>query len=183
MTEQYQLCKVLDLVSAIFALPPEERDQLRAKYGVPETKKRECSVCGQRLSLYQQNKTGLCRKHYFESKHIQVSCSQCGQLFDRRAKEITWRTQRGYQHFFCNPHCFGKWSGIHYGFRAHPENAVFGNKINMKHNHAAIWQTHLETGFGCRRLSALLDIPESTITYILRRMRDEPKATPPNLGA
>ena len=52
-------------------------------------------------------------------------------------------------------------------YKPRPRQAGTG----YKHNWLAIWEAHLETGFGGRRLSRLLSIPEQTIANVLRYYR------------
>jgi hypothetical protein len=47
------------------------------------------------------------------------------------------------------------------------------NHHQRKHNYDMVWQTHLQTGYGARRLSRLLGIGEPSITVILHKKRTE----------
>ncbi len=139
-------CGAADLLAVIFGVKP---DTVRGKYGLP-------------------------LKHPVKKPikyTISLVCDQCGKLFERREKYVLFRMTHsnrfqpsGQQHQFCNKTCFGKWAGKHCGFGAHPENIGY-----RKWDYDMVWQKHIETGYGALRLSRLLNIPVSTLIYILEK--------------
>lgn len=107
-----------------------------------------------------------CEKAY---KVVTLVCDECGQSFPRRAREVVYRLGKaGYQHYFCSKQCIGKYAGKHFGFGAHPENAIGGKR---KWDWDLVWQKHLETGYSASKLSRLLGIPQATIYVILKAKR------------
>ena len=69
---------------------------------------------------------------------------------------------------FCSKkECFGKWISERYGFKAHPENCG----KTRKWDYSLVWKTRLETGYGAKGLSQLLEIPASTINGILEKCK------------
>ncbi len=98
-----------------------------------------------------------------EHSPITLKCKQCGRDFQLKPSLYRARLRRRkFPGFFCSRRCMGKWSGAQYGFRVHQKN--------RKWDWGMVWQRHLETGYGARRLSRQLGIPESTISEILHRM-------------
>ena len=163
-------CGAADLLAAIFG---EDADKVRAKFGLPL--KRKCPICGSYL------RKGRCNRPHStgRGRRVTIACDECGKHFERLEKRVIWEANHatslipeGKQHYFCNRKCYGKWFAKHYGFQAHPENACYrGNPRH--HDYDIVWQKHIETGFGCRRLGRLLNIPEGTVSFILAKKRRE----------
>lgn len=156
-------CGAAKLLAVIFHLDP---DELKVRMGLPPSRYR-CSVCLRRISP-KKDKSGMCRDCLRERRYIPIVCSECGNVFDRDIISVIWRVSRGYQHFFCNRVCVGRYAGKHYGFGAHPENA---RKVNRKYDWDLIWSWHRLTGWGGRKLSVHLNIPEAAIGLVIFRMR------------
>ena len=110
MVSTKSICGVANLLAAVYGQDP---NIVKRHLGLPYRTQKACK-CGIRLES--QNKSGLCWKHWLESKRIEVACSGCGNLFERRAKEVIYSTNvRGYNHFFCNKKCKGRWLNKNYG--------------------------------------------------------------------
>ena len=155
-------CGVAKLLAAIFG---EDETRVKMKLGLPTGPK--CIRCGEVKHI---SKDGLCHSCWAETRLVDVSCSWCGQLRKRPARQIVWLTSKaGYQHFFCNKVCQGHWLADNYGFVVHPENQKKGSK--RKHDWDMVWQRHQETGYGPSRLSRLLGISRPTVSSILVRTR------------
>lgn len=163
-------CGAADLLAAVFG---EDTNNLRKRFGLPQTGVHpSCQQCGKPLSIL-IGKTGLCSACIRENAWIEVACSECGTLKKRRASEIISHTSRqGYEHFFCNRKCRGRWAGKHYGFGAHPENRMTLQE-HRKYNYYLVWDIHLVTGYGALRLGAFLGIPRQSVDTILQKMRRE----------
>ena len=138
-----------------------KKEDLRTKHYTQKTRF-ECQVCGKTSS--HKFCSVECKKKWHE---IPVTCTTCGKLFTRSRRQLLAH----YKEFlFCSRECFGKWAAEHYGFKAHPENAM---RKKPKWDYSLVWKTHLETGYGAVRLSRLLNIPERTITMILEKCRNQ----------
>lgn len=120
-----------------------------------------CDACWQEVS-----KVGV---------KVPISCTQCGKITYRRQSEV-WQRQKSNgklrEQFFCSRQCFGAWM---------KENTILkGNKVNhatninkRKHDYELIWAKHIETGYGQDKLSKLLNIHPSTVSYILAYKKRE----------
>lgn len=158
-------CGAAKLLAVIFHKDP---DELKVKMGLPPSRYR-CSVCLCPISP-RKDKSGICQKCLRERRNISISCSECGNVFERNTSYVLSRIGRGYQHFFCNRVCVGRYAGKHYGFGAHPENA---GKSQRKYDWDLIWSWHKLTGWGGRKLSGHLNLPESAIGMVIFKMRRE----------
>ena len=156
-------CNAVDLLAAIFG---GDAQMMRYKRGLP-SKYQPCLNCGNATTNESRICSPECRKAYTT---IMVECSQCHKLFPIVKSQLIGRTKRSKNDgVFCNNVCHGKWAGEHYGFIAHPENAIHGQVRKRGYDYDMVWQKHFETGYGALRLSRLLNIPESTISYILAK--------------
>lgn len=158
-------CGAVKLLSAIFCLPKQEQVRLKDRLGLPVPK---CVVCG--AMDCKLDKNGLCLECFTKQRSVMVECSQCHKLFARYIYQVVDGTKRNYKHFFCDRRCLGRWTASHYGFLAHPENC-YGGKRNKKHDYEAIWQAHLDTGYGAIRLGRLLNMSQTTVSGILHAKR------------
>ena len=75
---------------------------------------------------------------------------------------------------FCTRRCMGLWLGPRVGFGVHRKGWGSGG-VKPQYDYEVVWQAHLDTGEGYRRLSRRLKIPESTMNFILRKMRPAEK--------
>ena len=105
-----------------------------------------------------------CQKQW---QQIPVVCTRCGKLFSRDVHKFLAAYRDHGDTIFCSRNCQSKWIGERYGFRSYPDHSGPGAK--RKHNWDKVWRTHLETGYGCVKLSRQLGIPKTTIAYILFR--------------
>ncbi|MDD5510830.1 MAG: hypothetical protein PHI12_08470 [Dehalococcoidales bacterium] len=153
-------CGAADLLAAVFG---EDPDIIRAKYNLPlkYPKLPTCPICGKNMT-----KAGCRHRHL-----IPVACDECGKITEWSERKVINKLTHGQKIFFCNNTCFGRWAGKHYGFAVHPENT--NGSSRRKHDYKAIWEKHLETGFGPSRLSRMLGIDIGVISYILIKMRKE----------
>lgn len=123
--QKISLCGSVDLLAAIFG---QDREWLRSKYGLPSPYP-HCMNCGNRLSAKRSIKSGFCsQKCRNLYAHIQVSCSECGTLFDCVQSRVIISTRRGYKRIFCSQRCLGKFAGRNYGFGAHPPKRKYSDK-------------------------------------------------------
>lgn len=165
-------CGAITLLASIFG---KDVDTLKIRYGLP-TSQRCCIKCGRHI--YKNSRTGLCMKCYKDSKRIQVACSCCGKLTEILTSTLIHNfnhpgpNNKIQQFTFCSQKCKGKFIGENYGFKAHPENRIMCLGYR-KHDWDYVWQKHLETGYGARRLNRLLNIPEATISMILKKIRQK----------
>ena len=155
------------LLAAIFG---EDRDKLLGRKGLvqPPPVKR-CKSCGAEVVGRRQG-----ARYCFECAFIPLACDWCGAITLRKRSEMMGGARRGYAHAWCSRNHQARWWGAHHGFGVHPEHGALGmgNKLGYrKHDEAAIWAAHLETGWGAPRLSRLLSIPEGSIYRYLTRKR------------
>ena len=120
----------------------------------------ECPVCG-KISSHKFCSIE-CQKKWHQ---IIVECSNCGKLFTRSESELLGHYRNS---LFCSRECFGKWISERYGFKAHPENCG----RHKQWDYSLVSKTRLETGYGARRLSRLLNIPDGTINGILGKCKN-----------
>jgi len=120
----------------------------------------ECSVCG-KISSHEFCSIE-CQKKWHQ---IIVECTNCGKLFTRSESELLGHYRNS---LFCSRECFGKWISERYGFKAHPENCG----RHKQWDYSLVSKTRLETGYGARRLSRLLNIPDGTINGILGKCKN-----------
>jgi len=161
----YSYCNYADLRATIFGL---NRNEIRAEYGLPAVYG-NCLNCDEPLPSANDRFCNIkCRHDY---SWIDVACSQCGKLTKVRRCILIYRTNRPQsysnklqQRWFCSTTCRGRYVGRTYGFGVHKK---FHNP--RTHNYDLILHIKRETGFGARKLSRLLKIPESTISSIIAR--------------
>ena len=161
LAENISLCGAYRLVAAIFGKDP---NKLLRQKGLLEPKRR-CRGCGRDITGENQG-IRFCEA----CRLIPVACEGCGEVILRRRQDVINAARRGQEHQFCGKRCFGAWVGTNYGFAVHPGNAG-GKGGKRKYDYSFVWAEHLRTGYGCRRLSRLLSIPESSISHILRAQK------------
>ncbi len=161
-TEVKSICGAVKLLEVI----GEVHDgRLQIKFGTMAV----CPMCKEQPAgkiRQRNNPLGLCNSCLVKSRWTEVECAGCG-------KSILWRTcwmisrikTRKQKDFYCSHKCAGKYLGKHYGFAVHPENIG----ASRKYDYEAVWRAQDETGFGCNRLSRLLNIPVGTISNISRK--------------
>ena len=138
-------------------LPIGAKRQQRYKY--------QCQDCGKQLRA--PTKSNRCKECSKTQTHLPIVCDWCGKLLER----MQWHyIKRGYQHAFCNHSCQGRWLATNYGFKKGHKSVGGGHK---KHDYNLVWSKHLETGYGAVKLGRLLNIPPSSVNYILNRMRKQ----------
>lgn len=113
----------------------------------------QCMNCGKPI-----RKGIFCSPKCFAQYHMAtLICSYCGKTFSLNTAKAYWRTVRSKSGLvFCNRICHGKWAGKNYGRK-------------NKWDYEKIYKTRDDTGFGAIKLSRLLNIPVSSLTYILRK--------------
>lgn len=159
------ICGAVELLARIFHA---DEHLLKAKFGL--VKLHPCLHCGILLPLdKRQFCNDQCRHNYYWPL---VFCDWCGAALHRRRNELLLypcQERHGDKgRVFCNCHCFGSWAAHHHGFVAHPEN--HGHGFKPRHDDE-IWMYRLMTGYGCRRLSQMLYISESTVSNSLARLK------------
>lgn len=151
--------------------------QILARDALPTRRLHQEYVCQQCGTTIQQPRRFCSLKCRFEYNHPVIECDQCGKLFRRDTSKIlaSARNPLSFGRFFCNRHCLGKYRGLHSGFAAHPE--FTRRPRQRKYDYDAIWQKHIETGYGAVRLARLLHIPEPSTYAILRTYAREHNIT------
>lgn len=128
-----------------------------------------CLVCGKSTP----NKNWCSQQCKYEYSYPWVECTQCHNLFRRRASNIihpAYDARYTGKGIFCSKKCRGIWLTAHYGFAAFPEHAIHeGSK--RKWDYDLIWNKYVETHYGSKRLGRLLGISSHTIDPILRKLR------------
>lgn len=165
MVEVKSDCGAVGLLAAIFG---KDANKLKQHYGLPpKPYPYRCLDCGKILS----NKWGRCRECYIKSRQVKVVCSECGEAFEIQQSDLITRTNLGYQHFFCNRQCFGRYAGKHYGFVVHPENT---RKIGQKRkwDYSKVYQLS-DSGMNGMQISRKLGIPNPTVYVILAKRNGE----------
>lgn len=149
---QPPICAYANFLGAIFATPPKV---ILTKWGIALPVSRPCQSCGEPIT---HRKARYCEK----CRIISVECPSCATLFLVRRAEML----RQFGRRFCSHQCFGKLLGKTFGSMPRKK----------KYDYDLVWTKHLETGFGRRRLSRLLNIPEGAISMILRvkRLKEAP---------
>ena len=157
-------CSYANLLASIVG---KDADQIKRQLDLP-TGERYCLQCGE--PTHKKFCSPECQHKFY---YIEVSCSQCGKLFEKRATELIWKVNhtqssnnKPQQLCFCSPKCLGKWGGINYGFAAHPENSCHPKKWDYD----KVYKLREETGWGATKISQALGIPEPTVTHILRKL-------------
>ena len=151
--EDISICGAAKLVAAIFG---ESEAQAYKRLGL-NPPPGYCWQCG----LERAGKTGLCHACWQASLYIQVACSYCGALKKQSTKHIIHYALRGYEHFFCNSQCMGKY------------NKANGIGRKRRFDWDMVWQKHLETGYGPSKLARELGMNASTVSRILKAKRKE----------
>jgi hypothetical protein len=130
----------------------------------------KCCVCGTlSTSEFCSNE---CKQTW---TRIPVVCSGCGKLFFRSRHQFMANYRHHNIALFCSPLCTGRWIQEQWGFNRYPEHAG----RNRKYDWDEVWKSHLETGYGGRRLSKKLNIPLGTIASILRNYRQNTRIYQP----
>ena len=164
-------CGVAQLLSEICGMPI---DSVKQRLGLSAERIKLCLHCGKPVKPGHSFHNKECRHEYHQIKLI---CPECGNIFTRPQSEILFKLNhpqskngKPVEHFFCSQKCLAIWAGKHYGFAAHPENCGSGSRA-PKYDYDIVWRKHLETGFGAKKLSRLLNIPVSSISVILWKKR------------
>ena len=125
------LCGAVNLLAAIFG---EDAGKLKLAYNLVDP----CPVCGKPLPLGKEVCSWECKK---KRKHIKIACSNCGKLFNRRAKYVIYKnnhanklTGKSQELWFCNRKCHGLWVGKNYGFGIFPEHS-FNSALSEQGKH------------------------------------------------
>lgn len=116
----------------------------------------QCLKCGKAI------RSGIfCSRQCFSQYHTAtLSCSYCGNTFTLQTARAYQRTDRSTSgQIYCSKSCQGKWLAEQHGFQ-------------RKWDYEKIFQARDDTGFGPRKLSRLLNIPEYAISRILRKRQD-----------
>jgi hypothetical protein len=98
-------------------------------------------------------------------QQIPIVCTGCGKLFFRNVHRFLANYHYHNNALFCSKDCQSKWIGEHYGFKSHPNHTRPHGK--RERDWDDLWKIHLETGYGAVKLSRQLDIPKTTVSYIL----------------
>ena len=119
-----------------------------------------CQVCG-KISSHQLC-SDECKKQW---QQIPIVCTNCDRLFFRDVHQFLANYRNHSNSLFCSRDCQSKWIGEHCGFKSRPNRSVRG--VQREHNWDDVWRSHIENGYGPLKLSRQLDIPASTVAYIL----------------
>lgn len=113
------------------------------------------------------NKKYCSKECRYEHTHPLVECDICHQLFRRRHTDLFNPSSGTHNHYFCSKSCQGRWLAKNYGWR----KGVKNEGKPRKYDYDLIWNKHLETGYGSRRLARILNISEPTISNVLSMYR------------
>ena len=130
------------------------RQKIKHKYS--------CLICG-KISTYKFC-SDECQKQW---QQIPIVCTRCGSLFFRDIHRLLANYRDHSDTIFCSRNCQSKWIGEYYGFKSYPNHS--GPGVKRKHNWEDVWKRHLETGYGAVKLSRQLNIPKTSVAYILFR--------------
>ena len=151
------VCGASDLLAAIFG---RNADTVRHNLGLPNNIDRRKEEERLKREL-KEERSGL----------VPVECAYCGKLTYRRKNELLYRIdKRGYQRFFCNRVCFGRYAARHYGFIAHPENIPKGRKAS--HNWKDVWAWRC-LGVPVRKIAKEYGYKASTTHVSLTKIRKQ----------
>lgn len=126
----------------------------------------KCRYCNQPI------KSGLfCSRECLTEYHrATLICSYCGEKWSLYASQAQARVKRSQSGLiFCSKYCQGKWLAENYGFGVYPEHRPY--TPNHKWDWDKVMELQRQTGQGCCRLSRALNIPQQTISNILRKRR------------
>ena len=184
---QSRPCDTLAEIGSRVGLTKERVRQILAREGLPTRAYSTrvmfaCSICGlpcpPRPLVSYPSATGdravfcspECKRDYHRP---QVACEMCGKLFRRhksllvrKSKDPRYTTRANY----CSRRCFGHVIGALYGVRGLAK-AHIAQTERAEARRLMVWQRHLETGWGCRRLGMDMGINETTVSGYLWQMR------------
>jgi hypothetical protein len=165
VTVDLKLCGAVKLFCAIKGY---ETAEVLLRFGIIPAGYKRCDYCGRLFDGY--NHGVYCSPECnHKAKYTFIACDNCGKLFERLTTNLVWVTsRRGSKYAFCSKFCQGQYMGIHFGTKA-----CVQNHYQRKYNYDMVWQTHLQTGYGTRRLARLLNIGEPSISKILHKKRTE----------
>ena len=84
--------------------------------------------------------------------------------------------------WFCVMFVNLKYLSRHWGFVAHPENCgKYKGGRKRKWDYGRVYKLRDITGWGCRKLSRVLGIPENSVSQILAKARKEVNETTQSL--
>lgn len=132
LRKQNQILKATEIAKQL-GISRERVRQILVTLGLPtyfQPKEFYCNQCGVLLS----SRVSLCPECRYKKIYALYICDAdaCARQFPMRRKYYKYMIEkRGYKHFFCSKKCSGQFAGIHYGFRAHPENVKTRRKINV----------------------------------------------------
>jgi len=150
-------CKLLE---AIFGEPPRWAPEV-----LPEW---YCIVCKRKLkNRYGRFCSEECRQNYH---YPWLTCLVCGRRFRKSRSQVDAKRSRPRKldGFFCSRRCMGHYAASHWGFKpgqAHPRP--------RKYDYSLVWKIRQDTGWGVMRISKLLGIPKSSVSYILAQLKAE----------
>ena len=133
--------------------------QILSRYQIKRNLLFNCRNCGRLI-----REGTFCNEGcYYDYHHRNtLTCFYCGETFKVANWVYNGRVKNNSSGlFFCDNVCQGKWLGNNYGSGKHQRG--------RKWDYEKVYQLKDETGYGCTKLSRLLDIPEGTVSGILSR--------------
>jgi len=175
-------CATLSFIAKQVNTSHQYVDYILSKHGAPTKHYKQeyiCNNCGIKFKPTQAHKSRLycsneCKNEHQHKLHwITVKCAYCKGTKEVRVSQYNRQLKCSNRDInFCSKKCQGKWLSDNYGFKnRHPKYEHEGRP--KKYDYELVWQKHLETGFGCVKLSRILNISEPTISRILRLKRNE----------
>lgn len=114
-------CATLKDIGVINGVTKEYIRQVLQKAGHPTVAYRQhylCIECGKDIGTRTKKRlycNRQCRSNY---AHVQIACSQCGELKEYRTKQVInliEKWNRSTDLFFCSKICQGQWLGTNFG--------------------------------------------------------------------
>ena len=127
-----------------------------------------CIGCGKQFNrLYNQFCSYECKRN---ETHTMLPCSYCGSPGKEvNIKWLNWEIDHGRHSpdlFFCSKVCQGNWLADNYGFVKYPEHIISAGRL-LKWDYSKVYELRDRTGWGARRISRALGIPQGTLSQVL----------------
>lgn len=126
-----------------------------------------CNYCGKEFICTKLHSKLFCSKECHVNYYsIPVVCDNCGKMIKISRNDFMRKVKnpklKG--HYFCSRKCVALRKDLSFN---NIKNKWRGGNPCKKWDYDYVWEKHLETGYGCSRLSRVINIPPGTISYIL----------------
>lgn len=163
-------CATLREIGDKFNISRERARQILKEAGAPTAAFIQpyfCLQCGRDMGrTYHLFCSSECLHNY---THTLIPCSYCGNpTREINIKWLNWQIDHGRHSpdlFFCSKICQGKWLAENHGFVKYPENRGAPRKWDW----SKVCELRDRTGWGARRISWALGMPEGTVSVILSK--------------